>query len=254
MKSIDRSLLNIIYFDEAAKASRDYLKVSGTVRRGTYSISEKATQKWNDSYLNISKFLGFSSQELIFTNSKRYINILFKDGPFKIKDSNDFIDISTAIHRKNDFHSYSGIYLSGKVFGCYLDVIAVKKDILSTIEPFEVGGDMIIKVTKDSFISDELPYKFSAGTPDIASIIYLGRAIDLINISSDIDVIFNEFNTYLIDNKIDYEPYKYSSCFRIFDKNVLSILKVKDKYIDIYVPRSEPSKIFDMKGLFNEIK
>ena len=46
--------------------------------------------------------------------------------------------------------------------------------------PFLGGGDMIASVTFEKTTWNELPYKFEAGTPDIAGAIGLGAALDYI--------------------------------------------------------------------------
>jgi cysteine desulfurase/selenocysteine lyase len=43
--------------------------------------------------------------------------------------------------------------------------------------PFLGGGEMILNVTREGFIPNELPWKFEAGTPPIAEIIGLGAAV-----------------------------------------------------------------------------
>jgi cysteine desulfurase/selenocysteine lyase len=55
-----------------------------------------------------------------------------------------------------------------------------KQDILNAMPPFEGGGDMIKSVTKDKTIYNDLPFKFEAGTPNIAGIIALGKAIEYV--------------------------------------------------------------------------
>ena len=47
--------------------------------------------------------------------------------------------------------------------------------------PFLGGGDMIRSVTFEKSTWNELPYKFEAGTPDIAGAIGLGAALDYIS-------------------------------------------------------------------------
>lgn len=49
-------------------------------------------------------------------------------------------------------------------------------ELLNNMPPFLGGGSMISSVTKDNFTSAELPYKFEAGTPNIAGVIGLGEA------------------------------------------------------------------------------
>ncbi len=53
-----------------------------------------------------------------------------------------------------------------------------KKNLLENMEPFFYGGDMISTVTKTSSTWNELPWKFEAGTPNIADGIALGAAVD----------------------------------------------------------------------------
>src|SRR5437016_11237469 len=63
---------------------------------------------------------------------------------------------------------------SGVVYG--------KAELLDTMNPFQGGGDMIKSVTFEKTIYADLPNKFEAGTPAIASQIGLGAAIDYLNI------------------------------------------------------------------------
>src|SRR5713226_3768182 len=77
-----------------------------------------------------------------------------------------------------DFFAFSGhkVYAptgSGIVYG--------KAEILEQMNPFQGGGDMIKSVTFEKTIYAELPNKFEAGTPAIASQIGLGAAIDYLN-------------------------------------------------------------------------
>src|SRR5881409_1492087 len=78
-----------------------------------------------------------------------------------------------------DFYTFSGHKMfaptgSGVVYG--------KARLLDTMNPFQGGGDMIKSVTFEKTIYADLPNKFEAGTPAIASQIGLGAAIDYLNI------------------------------------------------------------------------
>lgn len=55
-----------------------------------------------------------------------------------------------------------------------------KKDILESMQPYQTGGDMISTVSFEKTTFNELPYKFEAGTPNIAGAIGLGEAIKYI--------------------------------------------------------------------------
>ncbi len=59
-----------------------------------------------------------------------------------------------------------------------IGVLFGRKNLLSEMKPFLFGGDMIRKVTFDDTSFNDLPWKFEAGTPNIAGGIALGAAID----------------------------------------------------------------------------
>ena len=54
--------------------------------------------------------------------------------------------------------------------------------------PYQGGGDMIERVSFDGTTWNEIPFKFEAGTPDIAGIVALGAAIDYVQ-ALGLDVI-----------------------------------------------------------------
>jgi cysteine desulfurase/selenocysteine lyase len=57
---------------------------------------------------------------------------------------------------------------------------------LEKMPPFKGGGDMILSVTFEETIYNDVPFKFEAGTPNIAGVIGLGAAIDyMMNVGLD---------------------------------------------------------------------
>jgi cysteine desulfurase/selenocysteine lyase len=56
-----------------------------------------------------------------------------------------------------------------------------KKNILQEMDPFICGGDMIKEVRKENTLFNDLPYKFEAGTPNIADVIGFSSALDYLN-------------------------------------------------------------------------
>jgi cysteine desulfurase/selenocysteine lyase len=56
-----------------------------------------------------------------------------------------------------------------------------KKELLEKMPPFFGGGEMIKEVTFKKTTYNDLPYKFEAGTPNIADVIALKPAIEFIN-------------------------------------------------------------------------
>jgi cysteine desulfurase/selenocysteine lyase len=60
-------------------------------------------------------------------------------------------------------------------------VLYGKQALLEAMPPYQGGGDMIRKVTFEETEYNVLPYKFEAGTPNIADVVGLGAAIDYLN-------------------------------------------------------------------------
>lgn len=59
-----------------------------------------------------------------------------------------------------------------------IGVLYAKEEILIDLPPYQRGGDMILEVSREKSVWNELPWKFEAGTPHIAGVIGLGAAID----------------------------------------------------------------------------
>ena len=62
-----------------------------------------------------------------------------------------------------------------------IGVLWGKEDLLDSMPPFLGGGEMILNVTKEGFSTNELPWKFEAGTPMVAEAAGLGAAIDYLS-------------------------------------------------------------------------
>ena len=82
-----------------------------------------------------------------------------------------------------DFFAFSAHKMLGPTG---IGVLWVRREVLETMDPFHGGGDMIREVHKYETTWNDLPYKFEAGTPNIADVIGFGTAIDyLSNIGMD---------------------------------------------------------------------
>ena len=76
-----------------------------------------------------------------------------------------------------DFLAFSG----HKIYGpTGIGILYGKENLLDEMPPFMGGGDMISKVTFEETTFNELPFKFEAGTSNIAGAIGLGAAIDYV--------------------------------------------------------------------------
>ena len=77
-----------------------------------------------------------------------------------------------------DFLAFSG----HKIYGpTGIGILYGKEDLLDKMPPYMGGGDMISKVTFEKTTYNELPFKFEAGTSNIAGAVGLGAALDYIN-------------------------------------------------------------------------
>ena len=73
-----------------------------------------------------------------------------------------------------DFYAFSG----HKVYGpSATGALYGREALLAAMPPWQGGGDMIASVTFEKSTWNELPYKFEAGTPNVAGVIALGAAI-----------------------------------------------------------------------------
>jgi len=82
-----------------------------------------------------------------------------------------------------DFYAFSGHKMLGPTG---VGVLVARKNILEGMDPFMGGGEMINTVKMDESTWNEVPWKFEAGTPNIAQVIGLGASIDYIeNIGID---------------------------------------------------------------------
>ena len=77
-----------------------------------------------------------------------------------------------------DFLAFSGHKMCGP---SGIGVLFGKKELLQTMPPFLGGGDMIKRVELSKFTTNEIPYKFEAGTPAITEAIGLGEAVEYLN-------------------------------------------------------------------------
>jgi cysteine desulfurase/selenocysteine lyase len=84
-----------------------------------------------------------------------------------------------------DFYAFSG----HKVYGpTGIGVLYAKGALLEMMPPYQGGGDMIRSVSFEKTEYNAIPYKFEAGTPNIAGAIALGAALDYVS-GIGVDVI-----------------------------------------------------------------
>ena len=108
-------------------------------------------------------------------NIKEIINIAKSNGATTIIDAAqsaphmplDVVDLDC------DFLTFSGHKMLAPTG---IGVLYGKKELLESMPPYQKGGDMILEVTYDKSTWNEIPFKFEAGTPNIAGAIGLSAA------------------------------------------------------------------------------
>ena len=289
---------SLIYFDNAStthkpisvinKISEFYSEYNANVHRGSYDIAELATQEYENSRKEISKFINCNSKEIIFTKSttesinlvsyslaehifnigdeiiisemEHHSNIIpwqilaerkklklkfipiSKDGKLKINDLNKLITKKTkllsithmsnllglinpiekiiSIAKKNNIltiidaaQSISHLKIDVKKLDCDflvfsghkilgptgIGILYGKKELLKAMPPFLGGGHMIKEVTLKKSTWGDIPFKFEAGTPNIAQAIGLSEGIKYFNkmFNTESKQYLNELSYYL---------------------------------------------------------
>jgi cysteine desulfurase/selenocysteine lyase len=122
------------------------------------------------SVVHISNVLG------VRNDVKEIFKIAHEVGAFTI------LDAAQSVARMKvdvkDIDCDSLVFSGHKIYGpTGSGVIYCKKKHLENLTPWMGGGDMILSVSKDSFEYNKLPWKFEAGTPNIAAGIGLGEAL-----------------------------------------------------------------------------
>ena len=88
-----------------------------------------------------------------------------------------------------DFYAFSAHKLYGPTG---IGVLYGKKEILNAMPPYMGGGEMIKEVTFEKTTYNELPYKFEAGTPNIADVVALKTALEYISLHGKENIAAHE--------------------------------------------------------------
>jgi len=149
--------------------------------------------------INTDGTLDLNKIDELITNKTKLVSVIHQSNVFgtinpikdiivKAKSVNalTFIDAAQSIPHSHvdvqdfdcDFLAFSGHKMLGPTG---IGVLYGKTELLDLMSPFMGGGDMINSVTMTESTWNDIPYKFEAGTPNIAQAIGLGAAIDYIN-------------------------------------------------------------------------
>jgi cysteine desulfurase/selenocysteine lyase len=169
---------NLVPWQLLAKKTGATLKLVGLNADGTLKMDE------------LEKLLADSPKLVAFTHCSNVLGTI-----------NDVTDICTRARRAGaisvvdgaqavphmpvdiseigcDFYAFSGHKMLGPTG---IGVLYGRKELLEAIDPFQGGGEMIREVFNDHATWNDVPYKFEAGTVNIADAIGLGAAVDYLS-------------------------------------------------------------------------
>ena len=180
---------NIVPWQVAAKRSGAKLVVVPINEKGELNFSiYKTLLNKNTAVVamtHVSNTLGTINQVKEIVQSAQQVNaITVIDGAQAI--GHGFVDVQDL---NCDFYVFSGHKLFGPTG---IGVLYGKEAHLEQLPPFQTGGEMIKTVTFQQSTWNELPYKFEAGTPNIAGAIGLAAAIDYVNSIDRVGAIAHE--------------------------------------------------------------
>ena len=211
--------------------------------------------------INDDGTLDLSNPEKYFTNKTKIVCVIHQSNVFGtvnpipeiIKYAHEVGALvlvdgaqSTPHYRVNiselncDFFVFSGHKMMGPTG---VGALFAKPELLEAMHPFLGGGEMIRKVTLEGSTWNDIPWKFEAGTPNIAQVIGLGSAINYINKMG-------------IDNITDYENvllnYAQEKLQNIPGINIYGMVKDKGAVISFNLENIHPhdvAHILDTYGI-----
>ena len=157
-----------------SNASLNYIPI---IKDGTLELG-----KLKENILPKTKLISLTPQSNVFGTINPLNNIIDeakKIGAITVIDGAQAVPHMKVDIKKLgcDFYAFSGHKMLGPTG---VGVLIARKNILEEIDPFMGGGEMINSVNMDESTWNEVPWKFEAGTPNIAQVIGLGAAIDYI--------------------------------------------------------------------------
>lgn len=218
------SLMPWQYLTRNKKAKLVYIPLSETNKITLENFKKVMNKKTKVvAITHISNALGFITPLKELVEYARTINpnvIFIVDGAQSVPhlkiDVKD-LDIDFLAFSAHKMYGPSGV---GILYG--------KRKILKQLPPFDLGGEMAEIVNMEDFSYKEAPYKFEAGTPNVAGVIGFGKAIE-----------------FYLENDLN-EFHRFEMSLRDYALSLLSEIKS----VEIYNDNAEAAVItFNVKGM-----
>ena len=130
-----------------------------------------------------------------------------------------------------DFYVFSGHKLYGPTG---TGILYGKEEILNSLNPYQYGGEMILKVTFDETTYNSLPHKFEAGTPNIAGAIGLMHAIEYLK-----EIDFDS----AIDHEMTVHDYALKQLKLLPNLKIIGAAKDKSSIISFTIGELHPHDV-----------
>ncbi len=168
---------NFVPWQQLAKRTGAEFAVAGIDDEG--ALDEPGLER----ALRGAKLFAFSAASNVtgsLADVARLCRLARENGAVSVVDGAQWVpSLRTDVKRWGcDFLAFSGHKMLGP-FGT--GVLYGRRELLERMDPFMYGSEMVRSVTKAKSEWNDLPYKFEAGTPDVAAVIGLGAAIDYLN-------------------------------------------------------------------------
>ena len=150
---------------------------AGNLELKSYLTSKTKLVAWT----HVSNVLGtINPVKAIIEEISEFCILNYKFAPRVLIDGAQAVPhIPVSIQNiKPDFYVFTGHKMLGPTG---VGVLYAKKELLEEMEPFLGGGDMILEVDWERSSWNYIPWKFEAGTPNIAGVIGLGAAVDYLS-------------------------------------------------------------------------
>ena len=166
---------NIVPWQILREQEGAVLKVAPVDERGVVDL-----QRYLDLFSEKTRFVGLSHvsnalgtinpvQEMISIARERGVPVLLDGAQAAAHQRVNVEELGC------DFYVVSGHKMYGPTG---IGALYGQQDRLEAMPPYHGGGEMILSVSFDETVYNQLPYKFEAGTPNIAGAIGMGAAID----------------------------------------------------------------------------
>ena len=170
---------NLVPWQQLAKEVGAKLRFIETDEHGELRIKNGELRKYLNSktkliaLTHVSNVLGTVNPVKRIVSDIRHLR---SDIKILIDGSQAVPHMAVSIQSINpDFYAFTGHKMLGPTG---IGVLYAKKELLEEMNPFLSGGDMILEVDWEESSWNYVPWKFEAGTPNVAGVIGLGAAVD----------------------------------------------------------------------------